>query len=278
VEHRPQLPEVQPGVEGRAWAELLRRHVFGRADDVAGGRRAFGHELGDAEIEQLDLFGGVPGPHHHHVGRLEVTVQDALVVGHRDAGRHLFGEPHRPRRSERRGVSARGHQRREVDTVDELEQEVELAAVGQRPHRVAAGDVGMVDLLEHQRLVDETLADPGVRRPLAVEDLERAAQTAHDRLDLVDDAETAGPEATQDAVLLPDDRGPQAFVARPASFGPLAAALRAGLLLLVGQRETGGAEVLQQPCRHRAVGCFEHANTGSSGARAGISRGSGSSS
>ncbi len=88
-------------IEGRA-RDLFRRHVAERAEHDArtgeGGRRRVrvrldrvawgGHGAGEAEVEQLDLTGG----RHEDVFRLEVAMDDALVVRGRQSEGHLRAE------------------------------------------------------------------------------------------------------------------------------------------------------------------------------------------
>ncbi len=74
-------------------AGLFRGHVRGRADDGLGlGQAAFLLEaLGQAEVGELRIARAV----QQHVGRLEVAVQDAALVGVMDGagqGRHQAGE------------------------------------------------------------------------------------------------------------------------------------------------------------------------------------------
>ena len=91
VENRAEAEEVGPGVDGFA-ADLLRRHVAGRADHRPGlglGRRAAGRcrlvarprELGDAEVEDLDP----PVARDEQVVGLQVAMDDAACRARRRA-------------------------------------------------------------------------------------------------------------------------------------------------------------------------------------------------
>ncbi len=84
-EDQPKGEDVGAGID-RLPAQLLGRHVGGRAHRLAGGRDprqglgiGGGEALGHAEVHHLDVtIGG-----QHHVGRLKVAVDEAAVV--RDA-------------------------------------------------------------------------------------------------------------------------------------------------------------------------------------------------
>jgi hypothetical protein len=47
------------------------------------------HQLGDAEVEQLDLGAAAAVVAHEHVGRLEVAMDDALEVRGLEGVAHL---------------------------------------------------------------------------------------------------------------------------------------------------------------------------------------------
>jgi hypothetical protein len=111
VHHRGQRPDQGALVEGRlaldgkehgrakrphvgrraTWPplSLLRRHVGGRAERQSGRR-----ELWDT-LERGDAKAGQPHPTvvpHHHVGRLDITVDDPGAVGGLQHTRHLSAE------------------------------------------------------------------------------------------------------------------------------------------------------------------------------------------
>ena len=122
VEHEPQAVHVGRGGR-RESARLLRAEVMHRAEGRAGDRRlGFGGDPGDPEVGDprpvRSVEDDVPG--------LDVAMDDAAGMGHREAAGHVRGDPHgRPRR-ERRGVA---DARREVVAVHELHDEERLAAV-----------------------------------------------------------------------------------------------------------------------------------------------------
>ena len=72
---------------------LLRRHVGGGADGAVGGGQGGDVEvLGDAEVGELERAVG----QDHEVGRLEVAVDDAGLVGVLQGGAELLAERRRP--------------------------------------------------------------------------------------------------------------------------------------------------------------------------------------
>ncbi len=102
-QHHAEGPDVGAPVDGLA-AGLLGAHVGGGAEQCTDGghrrgdRRGVGQprraaragrvpfeRLGQAEVEQLDLAVGG----EHHVGRLEIAVDDAAVVSRFEAPRDL---------------------------------------------------------------------------------------------------------------------------------------------------------------------------------------------
>ena len=81
VSQRADGEDVGSGIRPAA-EDLFRREVSDRADDVSGTRQRsrLPLEFRDPEVEDLDLAVG----EQHHVGRLDVAVQDAPRVGVRD--------------------------------------------------------------------------------------------------------------------------------------------------------------------------------------------------
>jgi hypothetical protein len=122
VQHAPERPDIGAAIDGLA-TRLLGRHVGGGAEDDAhvGGipserrrihhtgrrRRAIQRErLGETEIEHLHR----PVRPHHHIGRLQVAMDDALFVcrleriGDLPCDRQRLGERDRSTRDDRRQV------------------------------------------------------------------------------------------------------------------------------------------------------------------------------
>ncbi len=105
VEEAAERPDVGPGVDALA-AGLLGAHVAGGAEDHARRRRRRGHRwrqlgvtgrylglerLGETEVQHLDR--AVRG--QHHVARLEVAVDDAVVVRRLERFGDASGDAHR---------------------------------------------------------------------------------------------------------------------------------------------------------------------------------------
>ena len=88
VEEHAQGVEVAAGV-GRGAAGLLRREV-GRGPQPAS--RPLPLNLGDAEVEQLHEVGVVLGLEQHHVGGLDVAVDDARLVGLAEGAEKLLAD------------------------------------------------------------------------------------------------------------------------------------------------------------------------------------------
>ena len=120
------------------------------------------------------------------------------------------------------------------DAVYQLEKQVERRLVLERADGVAPRDVRMVDLLEDDCFidetlpdVDETLPDVAVGRPFRVEHLQGPAQAADHRLHQVDDTEASGPETGEHPILAADDGLSQTRVGRPRGGGAFRSAVRA---------------------------------------------------
>ena len=154
-EDDPQGVHVGPPVDGGGVAgHLLGAHVAERAEELAGAGQAGGGQqvgvggVGHAEVEHLRLAGLI----HQDVGRLEVAVDDALVVGvlHRVAHpRHQLdagGEVE----AVTVGVLVQGQ------AADELHGEERLAVVGEAG-LVDLGDAGVVQPGQDLGLVGEAL-------------------------------------------------------------------------------------------------------------------------
>ena len=99
MQHDPEAEDVGPMVDSLA-ARLLGRHVRRRAEyhaglglgrcacDGAGIATEHSHEFGEPEVDDLRV--AVVG--QHHVGRLQIPVDDAFVVRAREAFGDLDGE------------------------------------------------------------------------------------------------------------------------------------------------------------------------------------------
>ena len=91
-QHGAEGEHIAPRINGAA-LELLGRHVMERAEDLSvprdGRRRGLdvvehgpvAHDLGEAEVEELDLRRPLPGgPRDHDVAGLEIAVHDAVAM------------------------------------------------------------------------------------------------------------------------------------------------------------------------------------------------------
>src|SRR5262249_42562074 len=101
----PRSVDVRPNIDGLA-PELLRRHIGeGPLDQASLGlclrrvRRIGFQELGDAEIE--NFYSAIGS--QTEVPRLEVPMQDALLMGRSQTFCHLNAEPDDDRRRKRTG-------------------------------------------------------------------------------------------------------------------------------------------------------------------------------
>ena len=120
VEHEPQAVHVGRGGR-RESARLLRAEVVHRAKGRAGDRRlGFGGDPGDPEVGDPRPVRGV----EDDVPGLDVAMDDAAGMRHRQAAGHVRSDPHGHPRRERRGVA---DARREVVAVNELHDEERLA-------------------------------------------------------------------------------------------------------------------------------------------------------
>ena len=143
---------VDVALDRRAFAgELLRRHVLRRSCELADG---VSRDRGDAEVGDADVALAVD----HHVGGLEVAVQDTAFVRGGHAGTELPRDLH--------GLVVRhapdpSQQRAEVLAVHVLHRQ-ETAAVGVT-EVVQTAHVLVRDLARHPQLVVE-LAQPRVTR------------------------------------------------------------------------------------------------------------------
>ena len=157
----------------RLAADLLGRHVAHGAHRRPGGirgRRLRIHpedavgldELGEAEVEDLDP----PVPGHEQVFRLQVPVDDSLLVGRGEAVRDLRRIPEDLRGLEGPAGEAEAHGL----SFEELRDEVGRPFVG--PDVVDGEDVGMVEETRRPGLLLEALEALGVASAGAADDLD----------------------------------------------------------------------------------------------------------
>jgi hypothetical protein len=169
----PQRVDVAAGVGVHsAERRLFRTHVGGSADKVVEAREegAVGEPaldgLGDAEIDDLDRrFIGLVID--HHVGRLEVAMDDALLVGVVDGGADFEEQVE----SLAVGQFPFVAELREGDSLHEFHDE-ERAPLGGRPGVVDLRDVWMIHHRERLALCFEAGDDLARVHP-RLDDLER---------------------------------------------------------------------------------------------------------
>ncbi len=181
-------------------ARLLGRDVARRAHQVAGAglvlAAAVGRQqLGDAEVEQLDLV-VVAGPVQEHVLRLEVAVDDALVVRGRQRLAHAVDDAPDLGQGQRRARRTLA----QVLAAQHLHHQ-EAAAVGQLAHGEHVDDAGVADAVDRARLLHEAGDRVEVHAQLGPQHLDRDP-LADDRVHrLVHEAHAAFAEQPLDDVL-----------------------------------------------------------------------------
>ena len=158
--------DVGAGVDGLA-LELLGRDVVGGADPLTRRRHlpAAGHVLDEAEVGQVGVLVG-----HHHVGRLDVAVDEPALVGGVEGVAELGDDPRRAARLE----PARGLQlAAEVGPLDEAHRDEQLA-VGVAG-LVDRDDVRVLDRRGQARLGLEAAPELGIASEVGRDQLERDA-------------------------------------------------------------------------------------------------------
>ena len=127
-----------------------RRHRRGRRHQRGGGRaggRSAGHDLREAEVEELD-----PGRREHHVAGFQVAVEDALAVRRVQRARDLNG-PRQRLLDRNRSLRDTRRQRLALEVLhDEKRRLILLADVEER------ADVAVTQLGDGTRLALEALA------------------------------------------------------------------------------------------------------------------------
>ena len=119
VEHETEREQIATRVDG-AGVELLRGHVAHGARLRARQRQARAVNVHDAEVDQLDMI--LAGERvDHDVGRLDVAVDDLVVVGVRQTVADLDGDVDALLEIAKRLID---DQPRQVEAVDVLHDEV----------------------------------------------------------------------------------------------------------------------------------------------------------
>ncbi len=134
VEHAAHGEEVAAPIHLRA-LHLLRRHVVGRAHDVAGAGHGGGGQAGHPEVHDLHRAVLVD----EDVRGLDVAVHDAGLVRMGEAGQHLHDDVDLALQGQGRG---RAHRLLQVHALEQLHRD-ERRAVGVRPEVEDVHHVGM---------------------------------------------------------------------------------------------------------------------------------------
>ena len=191
----------------RLAAHLLGRHVIRRAHQRAIGglhqrRGALGRveDLGEAEIEHLDVLIAAGSAGDEDVLRLEIAVHDPDAVRFAEAGADLVGDEQRPARREAAFVF---EQLREVAAGEVLHHQIDDTL----PHaEVEDGDrVGIGELRDRHRLAAKALGKVRVTAQIGAQQLDRDALADADVLGEVDRAHAARSEQAFDAEAIGDD-------------------------------------------------------------------------
>ena len=175
----------------RLAADLLGRHVGGRADDGVGAGQAAGvdEQLGDAEVHHLDLAEAGDGD----VVRLQVAVDDVVGMGRADRREELLGDVER---------LVDGHaalvleDRAERLALDELHDDEERLVV--LVEVVDAHDARVVEGRDGGRLALEAAPELGVAGVGVAQDLDRHRDLEAGMEAPVDDAHRAATELSLD--------------------------------------------------------------------------------
>ncbi len=198
VENDSQRPDVGALVNGFA-LRLLRRHVGdGTHGRSLAGQLDLAGELRQAEVQDLHYPVGCD----EHVGRLDVAVDNALLVGFRHARRRLDGY-------------SQGFFLLQRALLDRFPQALPFIEGHGDVHPVILGlsdlmnvaDVGVVEGRRGPSLVNEPLPRFGIGRPLRREEFEGYGALEDDVFGLIHDSHPAPADLVHDPVL-PGDEGP----------------------------------------------------------------------
>jgi hypothetical protein len=200
-QHQTETVQIAPG-GGAMPRQLLGSHVSRCAAEAACGTSL--GAAGDTEVGDAHLAPSV----EHHVGRLEIAVQDAPGVDRGQTGTELPGDLHRL--VARRTPDAL-QQTTEVFTVDVLHGQEVLAV--DLTHVVDPADVGVRDLPGQLDLLEETLQQGGILLQPLGQELQRHALTQLHVVGAVDLPHAACPEPGHDAVAIGDDHARQEALA-----------------------------------------------------------------
>ena len=204
VEHDAQRIDVDAMIGVLARAHLLRRHVFGRAHDVArqrdvAGRRRVGDgQLGHAEVQHLAVTDRSVRVHaQEDVVRLQIAVDDAVEVRRRDTAHG--GQHERDRLDERhlsRSLHPIGERLAREQLHDQTRRALVLDDVEDRH------DVRVIDAARGERLAAETREHLGTGGERGEDPLERDTALGADVDGRVDLRHPAAAEQALDPVLV----------------------------------------------------------------------------
>jgi len=172
---------------------LLRRHVVGCSEDDAGGGDGGGGEAGDAEVH--DLHRAVLAD--EDVGGLDVTVDDAGLVGVGQPVQHLQDDRHLAVEGQRDPQAQRLEQ---VLPLEQLHGDVRRA-VSVVPQVEDEDHVGVHELGHRPRLPLEAVLLLGIGGELPEHDLERDVPVEQRIVGVIHHAHGALAEGTHDVVL-----------------------------------------------------------------------------
>ncbi len=184
-------------------ASLLRRHVAWIAQGgPQGGLGALGrlHQLGQAEVQQLDEVFLSLALGEEDVARPDVAVHEAQLVGLVQGVRHLLEDLERAGLWELLFATQRGGQGL---AVEELHRE-EDAIVRADPEVGGLDDVVAVDLGQRRRLLTEAVHRRLILAQLGVQQLDRDLLPQHDVLAAVDRPAVPFPNPLQQHIAIGD--------------------------------------------------------------------------
>ncbi|PCC67600.1 hypothetical protein NAEX_00607 [Nannocystis exedens] len=238
-------------VVGREAAVELGGDVAGGAEQGAGlgqrgvvAPRGAADDLGQAEVEDLDVVGVVVAGEAEAVGRLDVAVDDAVLVRGREGAGDLLADVDDPLPGERPLARDGGG---EVLAFEPLHDEEGGAAVG-LAEVGDLDDVGVGDDGGGAGLLNEALGDAGVVAEARLDDLHGDGSIEQEMGAGVDGPHAAGAEAAIDAVTAGED-APEQRVGGVGAAGDAGGDVRRGITRRAGLRGAGAVDVV---ARHAA--------------------------
>ncbi len=178
-------------------AEDLLRRQAGRGPEhvLLGDVRRSGDQLGEAEVEDLDVVGPPLPLAQHDVGGLDVAMDDAARVGLAEALEHLRGDRHEVGERE---ASPATHEAIEGLARDVLHHDEGATVIATEV--VDRDDVGVLEAAEAAGLAFEAGQRLGVAHPVGGQDLEHDLTVQVDLRGLIDDPHPAAAKPPLDQV------------------------------------------------------------------------------